>query len=287
MYRCAFHVHMIHSDSEYPYHHNELPSLKQLLQTLDWDVVCVFDACRWDAFNEICDDSEPVRAPGSNTPTWTQQVWCDSDTDWSDVTYISGNPVTTNTRNDESRGGKIEDHVGEYVEAYDRNHEQSAWSDVLSTSTARPLMELATQYEPPIVVHFLQPHTPFIGDVCLRADGTPSEFPNVDLEDPEHAMPLEYYMMEQGLVSPEYVRLAYLKNLEYVWEQTRVLRKRFERVITTADHGEKLGPDTWSHGGPRSPQARVVPFHTNTEFIHDMPPASEFGAAHDHEWVHY
>lgn len=278
---------MIHSDDDYPYHHDEVPSLKKLLQVVDWDVVCVFDACRWDAFEEMCGESEPVRAPGSNTPTWTQQVWCDPDADWADVTYISSNPLTTKIRDDESRGGVIEDHVGEYVEAWSSDSEQCVWSHRMRTADPWELSKLAKQYDPPMVLHYMQPHTPFVGEVTLGVQGKPEEFPAVDLKGFQRQTDLEYHMVLEGLVTPEYARLAYLKNLEFVWDASRRIRKRYDRVITTADHGEELGPDNWDHGGPHTPQSRVVPFHTNTDFItHDELPARDsLGAEPGSDWV--
>lgn len=56
-------VGMIHSDRDYPYHQDDLPELDALLNRLDWDLLCVFDACRWDVFEDLCAPAEPVPNP--------------------------------------------------------------------------------------------------------------------------------------------------------------------------------------------------------------------------------
>ena len=310
---------MYHDEDGYPYSYEELPDVGQLLHEMDWDAVCVFDAARWDAFTEVTEHtSEPVCSPGSNTPKWTSRVWCNDDYDWSDVTYISGNAQTTVVRNgpdnDKDWSGKIEDHVGEYVEAF---RDDDVWADP-GTSLPEPLTDVALDYDPPVVIHYMQPHEPFIGGVTAAINlGPPDmrdsfmtgvderfdDFPTVDWNDVEMQLPNMYYLVIKGLVSPAYIRFAYLTNLSRAWTAARDIRREFDTVISTADHGEQLGipdnsneadlidsehaepPAKWGHS-PDTDQGRVIPFHLDHEQDEmTLPDPQSVGAAASHEWT--
>ena len=314
---------MYHEIGEYPHDYEDVPDVAALLDEMYWYVLCVYDACRWDAFEEVCESSEPVCSPGSNTPKWTSRVWCNDEYDWSDVTYITGNPHTTAARKGPETGkswsGRIEEHVGEYVKAYD---DDNVWGKQDKTAKPEQLTELALEYEPPIVIHYLQPHEPFVGDIrCtfnLPAKGEHREdyinnvderfadYPTLQWMDLEIELPSIYYLVITGLVDPEYVRLAYLLNLERAWHASRDIRHKFDTVITTADHGERLGadvddipdsaeeddPDEWAPGqkpqewghDEDSSQGRVIPFHINNNSV-ELPDPQTVGATASHEWV--
>lgn len=310
---------MYHDVDEYPYDYEDLPDVAALIDEVEWDVLCVYDACRWDAFTEVCGDAEPVCSPGSNTPKWTSRVWCNDDYDWSDVTYITGNPHTTATRrgpeNGDSWSGKIEDHVGEYVRGYE---DDEVWGATDSGPQPEALAELALDYEPPIVLHQLPPHEPFIGDLSMsinlgpkdvrneyvtRIDERFKDFPDVTFGSDTLQFPSAYYGVITGLVDPSMVRLAYIKNLERAWTATRKVRRNFDTVISTADHGERLGaplkqekesefeifddnvepPPRWAHDG-NSSQGRVIPFHVNNNEL-ELPDPQSVGAVESHDWT--
>lgn len=256
---------MEYDDAAYPHHHEDLPSLPVLLQELDWDVTCIFDACRWDAFETRCAASHPVSSPVTSTAAWTADVWCDETADWSDITYITANPVTTHTseRDEDRYAGHITNHVGEYIDLSDNLFE--IWRKEYGTSDPDRVTDYVLSEvdpDPPVVIHYLQPHTPFVGDIGFQVQGNLTDhFEDVAPEHQSQGM-RDYYPARVGLLDPDFVRTAYLTNLDLVWEATEPIRSQYDRVITTADHGEQLGPDTWRHGHDELAQARVVPFHT-------------------------
>jgi hypothetical protein len=274
---------VIHSEAAYPHDHERLPTVKQLLADLDWEVVCVFDACRWDAFEEVCAPAEPAASPGSHTPTWTLDLWCDSDYDWSDVTYVSANPMTTHVQElDGLPDSAIQDHVGDYVAAYEMDELFSEYIQVVVPSR---LTEYAATRDPPMVVHYVQPHTPFISPaVGLKVSHGIDDHVALDVStDPDNPMPI-YKLWENGHVSTELLRAAYRQNLALAWQESERVREEFDRVITTADHGELLGPDEFGHPHEQKDQLRVVPFHATWD--PPRPDPAEFGAAHSHDWVY-
>lgn len=270
---------MEHTNDGFPYNYEDIPNLKQLLATVDWDVACVYDACRWDAFEVVCEESEPVASPDKDTPKWTQRVWCDPEMDWADVTYISANPATEGIRHREKYGGVVENHVKEFVnimDVYDR--------DERSVHATEAVLEAAEEYEPPMVLHFLPPHTPYVGNVgykTLNVDERGHAYE--DVLGVELGQKTSYELARDGHISKEFARLSYLKNLEYVWWVTKPIRDQYEKVVTTGDHGEILGPDKWGHTDSQDNRNRVVPFHTTWEI--EFPAPIEVGASETHEWV--
>jgi len=272
---------VIHSEAEYPHGHERLPAVKQLLADLDCEVVCVFDACRWDAFEEVCAPAEPAASPGPHTAAWVLDLWCDSDYDWSDVTYISANPMTTHVLElDHIPDAVIQDHVGDYVPAYEMD---DLFSEHIQVVVPDRLTEYATTCEPPMVVHYVQPHTPFISPLLsVSLSFNVNDTVALDVSTERGQDPV-YRLWREGHVSTELLRSAYRQNLALVWRESERLREEFDRVVTTADHGELLGPDSFGHAPEPKDQLRVVPFHTTWD--PSYPDPTEFGAASSHDWM--
>lgn len=265
------------SDEEYPYSRDGLPKSPELLDEVDWDVVCIFDACRWDAFEEVCSSSEPVTSPVTHTFEWIKQVWCNDEYDWSDVTYLSGNLMTTAVEDDEGFSDSIENHVASHMQYFENG---DVFDDLLGTTRPRELTTRALHdTDPPFVVHYLQPHSPFIGNIHLNVT---SPFDETVLPVTGGKRSREAQLVNEGHVSVEMYRAAYLENLKLVWKESERLRDEYDRVITTADHGEVLGPDEFSHG-VNTNQGHVVPFHANWEV--ELPEPVEVGATETHNWV--
>ena len=271
---------MHYDEAEYPYSYRDLPVLPELLDELEWDVVCLFDACRWDAFEKMCAESEPVHSTVWHTHEWMSDVVANDEYDWSDVTYISGNLMTSTVTDTEEFDGAVEDHVRRYEQLYQGGND--ALDDVLGTTRPSEITRklMLSPWETPIVIHFFQPHNPFIGNVHLNASTSPrrTEMP---LGDPDK-MSGEAQLVKEGHVSLEMYRAAYLENLKLVWEAKEDIRQKFGKVITTADHGEILGPEEFGHGH-RNNQGGVVPFHTNWDV--ELPSPESVGAAESHEWT--
>lgn len=269
---------MHYSDDDYPHDYESVPSLIELLQTIDWDTLLVFDACRWDAFETVCGESDPVRAPGFHTSYWVETVIGNDEMDWRDVAYISGNPFTTVSQNVDHVSTRVVEEVAEYVEAFEND---TIWDANIGTADPDELTRLAENFTERRVVHYMQPHTPFIGSAVLSMQTGFDEFVINPFEDHEKGSELQY-LAKNGHISPELYRTAYLENLARVWEASEPLRESSDRVVITADHGEMLGPDTFSHGGPYSNQTRVVPFYTTWDV--DLPTAETLQTDTVHEW---
>lgn len=116
-----------------------------------------------------------------------------------------------------------------------------------------------------IIVHYMQPHFPFLGST-----GESFEHAGIDsTADPdEHANPW-LDLIPMGDVDPERVRRAYRENYSVVWNHVEeLLAKVRGKVVITADHGNLIGERTWpipikTYGYPngiRHPNLQRVPW---------------------------
>ena len=257
----------VHHDPAWYPDHDDLPGQRRRIDEREWDVLVVLDDCRWDYFSLVDDEVEMVRTPAEEaTPDWTTRTW-DRD-GWEDVTYVSGNPFTTYARDEDRFGVTLEERVDTYVEAF-RGEDDSAWDDLLHCTRPDWMTDLALEYldseGPPLVVHYLQPHLPYIGNVGVRARHRAPFVPERETGDDllDTTSPA-YALFHDGELSGSLLRHAYLENLKLVWRASERLRRRIRDDgldgIVTADHGEVLGPDRWGHGPPHDPRARIVPW---------------------------
>lgn len=217
---------------------------KELIYEQEWDVLVVLDSCRADYFDELWPySSDSVRSPAAATPPWLDEVWLTDDSP--DVTYISGHPVTEAER----FGVEGMDEYTDYVPAH-----REAWDDILGCTRPEQIVDEAIAQEPPMVVHILQPHTPFVGELsiraeqCLRPEHLDHEHPSI----PERGEGLSdmavYRLVQSGQVDPELIREAYADNVRLAIESVEPLLLEYNRVAITADHGEALGEDErWGH----------------------------------------
>lgn len=246
---------MIHDRNAYP-RYEDLDCQKEEIYKEEWDCLVVLDACRWDALNELVDgDVRKLRTPAeSSTPDWMMKVW--EDERWDSTTYLSANTFTTYVRELEKYGTVLENYVDEYIECW------KSGQKTFGAVEPGYMVRKGQRKEPPIVLHLIQPHTPFIGDVSLRVRGVSEDnLPDVvPSEDSVRATNPIYRLVESGNISPELARTAYVENLKYALEYVEMIKDEFGSVVVTSDHGECLGPDEWSHGSAVDPRARVVPW---------------------------
>ncbi len=144
----------------------------------DWDYCFVLDACRYDVFSDVYDDYfdgtlEKRRSLGSSTPEWATRTL----TGDLDVAYFSGNPFINSLGiplNELKWGASCDyewtavDHLGEVVDVW-----QEGWDDSLGTVPPDSLRESFFEHRDAVeqrertVLHYMQPHAPFLE----RSDG--------------------------------------------------------------------------------------------------------------------
>jgi hypothetical protein len=140
----------------------------------DWDYCIVLDACRYDIFSDVYDEYvagrlEKRRSPGSSTPEWATQTL----TGELDVAYFSGNPFINSLGiplNELKWGASCDyewtatDHLSRIIDVW-----QEGWDDTLGTVPPDSMTEAFFEYRDAVdrhertVLHYMQPHTPFLG----------------------------------------------------------------------------------------------------------------------------
>jgi len=184
----------------------------------DWDNLLVLDACRLDLYRAVVDpDCEAVRSRGAVTREWVAENFAGRS--FPDTVYVTANPFVS----------KVTDE--EFHARYDLWREE--WDDETGTVLPEVVAERAREIsgdhpDKRLVVHFMQPHQPFVGS------DLPGSFWNVD-DSPWDAL-------QEGAVDEAAVREAYADNLRLVAPVARELGDELPgKSVITSDHGNMLG----------------------------------------------
>jgi hypothetical protein len=216
----------------------------------DWDALVVLDACRPDALEAVApaypfvETVETVRSVGSCSSEWLTNTF--GRKRWrsavAETAMVTGNTWTD--RYLDAGGFALLDEVWKY-----------AWDDDLGTVPADAITDraiaVAREHDPArLVIHYMQPHHPFVpdpldGDTGMARTGAHSSASN------------PWTLLEDGSVSVERVRTAYEANLRYALDSVGDLLANLDadRVAITADHGNCFG----EYGVYGHPMATPVP----------------------------
>ena len=166
----------------------------------DWDVLIVLDACRYDLFkrNNPFDASvEKVQSNASQTREYIENNFVDQDC--RDTVYVTASPQFADFN---LQFAHIE-HVWE-------NHWDEELRTVLPESVTDAAIDVADSYDNKrIIVHYMQPHYPFIGPTGRELSEQATFVPN-----PKHLSVWE--QLSAGRLSEDIVREAYEENLSIV-----------------------------------------------------------------------
>lgn len=190
----------------------------------NWDYLIILDACRYDLFKEVNDIEgrlEKRISCGSYTPEWLEKNFSGMH---EDIVYVSANAFVM--RDFKENFHHVED-IGEY-----------GWDEEVKAVPPREITKAALREkeefpEKRMIIHYSQPHAPFIGKERIeRAEDFDENLPSDRAFD----------MARAGLVSDEKLRKAYKSNLKLVLDEVKNLLKYLEgKIIITSDHGELLG----------------------------------------------
>ena len=236
----------------------------------DWDNVVLLDACRYDLFAEVLADTDlpgtlgKRRSLQSGTPGYLAENFAGRQCH--DVVYVTANPYVQTELPEDTF------HAVEHVW-------QDGWDDESQTVLPEVICEralaAAEQYpDKRLVVHFNQPHTPFVGEDRLEGRGMDAIRKSAldeDGPDPRDRLQTPFERLGAGEVSREDVWRAYRSNLERAWGSVETLLTELEGLnAVTSDHGNALGERAWPfpirvYGHPLGvliPALTNVPWHT-------------------------
>jgi len=232
---------------------------EEALRKTRWDIMILLDACRYDIFYQIFVSEyrhilksmrckyvlKPVISFATNTYDWFKKLL--SMRDWRDTVYLCPTPILFAKHNRRLRPIPL-DRFGKVIHLWKR-----AWNHKLRT--IHPLrVYLAYKLHRgkykghKVIVHFLQPHYPYLT----------RDFGYKDKEE------LFWPHVRARVIPISEVKEAYKENLRIVLKYVlEIIRSTRGRIILTSDHGEAfldLGfiVDHSSH--IRVPSLVVVPF---------------------------
>lgn len=213
----------------------------------NWNCLIVLDACRYDYFKRFSTfngELEEVYSCGTHTVEWLLSNF--SNEKKYDLIYVSGNPRISPLELKERFG--TSEKFFKLVNVWD-----FGWDGELGTvhpkEVVKSALEQSREYpEKRKIIHFVQPHSPFIGE------------PNLILDEYKEGRTEGFInwrdLVKSGKISLNKVKESYIGNLKLVLRHVEDLIKELNgEVVITADHGEAFG----EYGIFSHPPAMYIP----------------------------
>lgn len=189
----------------------------------DWDHLIVLDACRYDVFSEhnrFDGRLEKKTSKGTATHQWLRRNFSEYH---DDIVYIAANPFVS--PNDNGNFDSSE-HFHDILPLYLDDETQEAGTTKPEAVTAAAIEAQEKWPHKRKIIHYNQPHAPYIGE------------PRLTWQDDDDTVIGDVY----ELFSHPDAWDAYLGNLERVLDAVEELLRHLDgRIIITADHGEAFG----------------------------------------------
>jgi len=193
----------------------------------DWDYLIILDACRYDYFEEIYEEYlegnlEKMESAGTTSIEFLNKNFTDY---YDDTVYVSANAFVN--PHEIHRANFQEENFNSSKHFYKVYPVFLDTEDVVKPRELKEKAFKSVENHPhkKIIIHFMQPHTPYIGDYSLS-----------DEQIGHHEK-----MLNKGFSWKE-IRKAYKSNLEIVLKHVKDLVESLNgEIIITADHGEFLG----------------------------------------------
>lgn len=198
----------------------------------DWDTLIILDACRFDLFESVCKipgNLSSAKSRGTATAEWLTGNFADRKL-W-DVVYVTANPMLYRKQSEINV---------EFHEVFDIWN-GDAWDDDIGTvppdAVTKQAIQAAKKYpNKRLLIHFVQPHYPFLGST--------KEFDKGHM-DPDRQSGLTTWMQVMtgriNATRDELWRL-YEDNLRQVLPAVEELIDTLDgKTIVSSDHGNMFG----------------------------------------------
>lgn len=203
----------------------------------DWDNLLVLDACRYDMFerySELPGRLEHRSARGSATTEFLKANFAERDL--RDTVYVTANPQLYRNRE------AIDTDLHAVVDVWREEGWNEEYGTVLPETVTEYAMRAAREYpNKRLVIHYIQPHYPFIGSdtefdkhhlAATDAGGEEGEAENV------------WGQLMTGTLDADTADIwqSYVANLKRALPHVeRSMRELGGRTVVTADHGNMVG----------------------------------------------
>ncbi|WP_336326819.1 hypothetical protein [Halovenus sp. HT40] len=246
----------------------------------DWDNCIILDACRFDTFRDLepelsCSGTlSKVKSKGTRTVKFLERNFPD---EYNDIVYVTVNPFVTTVLDDPF-------YKTEYVDATEKDKKAGA---ILPETVLNSALQANSDYpNKRLIIHFLQPHHPFVGATQIER-----EFEKSDSGIRKKARN-PWRLFAKGELRETKLRNAYRDNLRKVFPAVEKLSEELVgKTIVTSDHGESFGDPSkslpwriYGHGGPRISALVDVPWYeleydTRKNIKLDHSPAEQSGTS--------
>ncbi|MFB6225567.1 MAG: hypothetical protein ABEI13_03880 [Candidatus Paceibacteria bacterium] len=235
----------------------------------DWDNLIILDACRYDLFEKIIDEYkedlpgelEQIKSLGTGTPEFLKRNFARNEK-YTDIVYLSSNPFVKKYANN-----KFHDIRHLWATHWNDSHKTVMPEDVCENYKSI-LQEYPNKR---IILHFMQPHHPFVGDTLLKGDvgleWAKAKSQNKSTPEVEFV----WEKLRKRDVKQETVWNAYEDNLRVVLDEISNIADDLKgKTVITSDHGNAFGESlrwlplsVYGHGSPfRIPELINVPWYT-------------------------
>jgi hypothetical protein len=201
----------------------------------EWDLLVVLDACRYDELAQLEQELDidwqvqPAASIATATYQWLPRTFREMP-DHEHVAYITANPYSKHFESRDIPEPDTLDEVWRY-----------AWDEETGTVLPRPVTDRAistgrNKDHDKVIVHYLQPHAPFL-DRSIGVDST-----HFDIQDKHDEIGI-WAQVQRGDIPREEAIQGYRENLRRVIEDVQILLTNFdaETAVVTSDHGEAFG----------------------------------------------
>lgn len=199
----------------------------------DWDNLIILDGCRYDLFqntNHIDGRLSKKISKGSSTPEFLNENFSNSSI--FDTVYVCAIPMI------EEQG--VHTNFFDTIRVW-REDWDSELNTVRPESTKEHAIQTHEKYpNKRLIIHFLQPHYPFIGPTGQNISHSTVSGPGVpeDTEDNEYV----WAKLQSGKISKQRVWKAYKENLNRVLPYVEQLDQILPgKTVVTSDHGNGFG----------------------------------------------
>lgn len=209
----------------------------------DWQDLIILDGCRHDTYENVVGEVQSRISKGSMSKGFVRKNFTDGD--FSDIVYITANPYFHHTKFKSLTGRDVEETFHDVFHTY-----IDGWDDdentVMPAAVLEDVKEAERRYpEKRKIIHFMQPHHPFIG-----FDLADSGFGDITDDD---VFVNEWDLAMRGELSHETVKDAYQSNLEQVMPYAGDVADALDgKTMLTADHGNLVGENGLYWHPPRS-----------------------------------
>ncbi|OQX51787.1 MAG: hypothetical protein B5M53_10290 [Candidatus Cloacimonas sp. 4484_209] len=204
----------------------------------DWDYLIILDACRYDMFKKVnyLDGKLEYRiSRGSCTNEFLNENF--KNKKFPSIIYITGNPLVNY---------HIPDSFAKIVPVW-----RDGWNEEIGTVLPSTMLDYTLEINKKfpykrLIIHFVQPHYPFIGKVAQKTIGKHEGILSRNMlfgeSDVKHGKQMVWNLIKQGKIDKKTAWEAYEENLYVVLQYVEQLVRKLEgKIVISSDHGNLFG----------------------------------------------